>query len=283
MRFVFILSQSCIERDCSQVWTQGENVAFVMDMMNMKHNENTRLPEVCQKLEKELSGPYDCAVVSPTRCRGHVHHEHRLHFMLLREAKKREHFQQSRDCALSERNEMPIHSVEDVSCKYRSPKLGKPNVSIQSDQRRGYWIVSIECKDRSKLLFDTVCTLADLDFDVYHGSVDCQNELATLELFVRPRYHHLESIHDRIEELQHFLEDAIIRRFPKGLKLHVRPSGQPGCLGGLLHALKAANLCVTRSVSHFLCQLFSLKDLICFLGLRCDAMTMGILSIQSMS
>ena len=212
----------------------------------MKNDDNARLSEVCQKLKEELSGlgAHDCAVVCPTRCRGQVHDEHRLHFMLLT-AKKNKHAQLCNGCSF-EGQVSSAATVDDISYKYRSPKLGKPNVNIQPDLRRGYWIVRIRCKDRNKLLFDTVCTLADLDFDVYHGSVDCREDLAILELFVRPRYHHLAAIQDRIEEVQQFLEDAIIRRFPKGLKLHVHPFDTPGCLGGLLHALKSADLCVTR-------------------------------------
>lgn len=30
--------------------------------------------------------------------------------------------------------------------------------------------------DRNKLLFDTVCTLSDLNYDVYHAAVDCEGE-----------------------------------------------------------------------------------------------------------
>lgn len=248
------------------------NVAVVTNVMSMREDDNARLSQVCQKLKMELTGPgpHDCAVVSPTRCRGRVHDEHRLHFMLLT-AKKNKHLQHCNGCAYQGQLSSAAVTVDDLSYKYRSPKLGKPNVSIQPDQRWGYWIVSIRCKDRSKLLFDTVCTLADLDFDVYHGSVDCRNDLAVLELFVRPRYHHFESIHDRIDEVQQFLEGAIIRRFPKGLKLHVHPFDKPGCLGGLLHALKSADLCVTRclgSVKHD-------RTALCLIGPRCDATTMG--------
>ena len=32
-------------------------------------------------------------------------------------------------------------------------------------------IVSIECRDRTKLLFDTVCTLADLNYDIFHATI----------------------------------------------------------------------------------------------------------------
>ena len=51
----------------------------------------------------------------------------------------------------------------------------------------GYWLVTITCKDRSKLLFDTVCTLADLDYDVYHATIDSNDGVAQQEYYVKPR------------------------------------------------------------------------------------------------
>ena len=52
----------------------------------------------------------------------------------------------------------------------------------------GYWLVTIRCKDRNKLLFDTVCTLADMDYDVYHATIDSQEGIAHQEYYIKPRY-----------------------------------------------------------------------------------------------
>ena len=38
----------------------------------------------------------------------------------------------------------------------RSPKHSKPEVDIKPCMQTGYWIISVICKDRNKLLFDTV-------------------------------------------------------------------------------------------------------------------------------
>ena len=42
------------------------------------------------------------------------------------------------------------------SCLRRSTKHSKPDVSIVRCKHTGYWLVNISCKDRNKLLFDTV-------------------------------------------------------------------------------------------------------------------------------
>ena len=69
----------------------------------------------------------------------------------------------------------------------RSPKHSTPTVTISMCSDRNYWLVNIECKDRSKLLFDTVCTLADLNYDVFHATIDSINGRAIQEYYVRSR------------------------------------------------------------------------------------------------
>ena len=51
----------------------------------------------------------------------------------------------------------------------------------------GYWLVTVKCKDRTKLLFDTVCTLADMDYDVFHATIDSTEGVASQEYYIRPR------------------------------------------------------------------------------------------------
>lgn len=46
-----------------------------------------------------------------------------------------------------------------------------PQVTIQHYEHLNYWLVTIRCKDRNKLFFDTVCTLSDLNYDMYHGEM----------------------------------------------------------------------------------------------------------------
>lgn len=221
------------------VWTEGLNVAFVVSIFDKEGRKNLELEQLCTKVKNIFGGENTSTVVRPVTCRGQVHDDHRLHFMLL-ESKRRKGVEYSKP-------EISFCQEDDKFDAHHSPKLEKPNVSIKSDIRRGYWIIHLKCKDRLKLMFDAVCTLADLDFDVYHGSLDCGNGNANLELFVRPRFQHLEAIEDKKKEIKNFLKDAIVRRFPKGLKLHVQLFDDPACLADLLSSLKASNFCVTRA------------------------------------
>ena len=69
----------------------------------------------------------------------------------------------------------------------RSPKHSRPDVSITHSSMSSYWLVTIKCKDRTKLLFDTVCTLADMDYDVFHATIDSVKGDAMQEYYIRPR------------------------------------------------------------------------------------------------
>jgi len=64
------------------------------------------------------------------------------------------------------------------------PELS-PGVSVQSWAERGYSVVTVLCRDRPKLLFDVVCTLHDMDYVVFHGTVDTAGDRARQEFYIR--------------------------------------------------------------------------------------------------
>ncbi|CAM0911849.1 unnamed protein product [Alopecurus aequalis] len=60
-------------------------------------------------------------------------------------------------------------------------------VVVTDCEERLYTVVTLRCRDRPKLLFDTLCALADLQYVVFHGSVhaDGGNDEAYQEYYVR--------------------------------------------------------------------------------------------------
>lgn len=55
-----------------------------------------------------------------------------------------------------------------------------PGVTVQNWTERGYSVVNVQCKDRSKLLFDVVCTLTDMDYVVFHATINTAVDKAYL-------------------------------------------------------------------------------------------------------
>lgn len=54
----------------------------------------------------------------------------------------------------------------------------RPDVNVVNWQDRDYSVVTIRCKDRPKLLFDTICTLTDMLYVVFHGNVEAEGPQA---------------------------------------------------------------------------------------------------------
>jgi glycine cleavage system regulatory protein len=132
---------------------------------------------------------------------------------------------------------------------FRSPKFDRPAVDITHSAAPDYWVVAIACRDRAKLVFDSVCTLADLDFDIFHATVDAAGAdgVARQEFFVRPRAGARAPSPAAAARLRAMLIASIERRFPRGVKVHVRSLDRFGCLAALARQLYAAGLAVTRA------------------------------------
>jgi UTP:GlnB (protein PII) uridylyltransferase len=54
----------------------------------------------------------------------------------------------------------------------------KTHVSVDRYEGRGYWVVNIKSRDRPKLLFDIVCVLTDMQYEVFHAAVTSNSPMA---------------------------------------------------------------------------------------------------------
>ncbi|KAM0908945.1 hypothetical protein ACQ4PT_015128 [Festuca glaucescens] len=77
--------------------------------------------------------------------------------------------------------------LHQLMCEARDPDRAfpTPSVSVESCGERGYSVVTLQCPDRPKLLFDVVCTLADMDYLVVDGTVDTSRGEARHEFYIR--------------------------------------------------------------------------------------------------
>ena len=57
-----------------------------------------------------------------------------------------------------------------------------PLVTVQNWAERGYSVVNVQCKDRVKLLFDVVCNLTDMEYVVFHATINTRIDQAYLVL-----------------------------------------------------------------------------------------------------
>lgn len=57
---------------------------------------------------------------------------------------------------------------------------GHVQVTVENCNDRGYTIVNVRCNDRQKILFDTVCTLTDMQYVIFHATVIAEGPEAYL-------------------------------------------------------------------------------------------------------
>ncbi|KAF7101241.1 hypothetical protein CFC21_102623 [Triticum aestivum] len=122
-----------------------------------------------------------------------------------------------------------------------------PVVVVEDCAERGYTLVNVRCRDRPKLLFDTVCTLTDMQYLVFHGTVIAEGSEAYQEYYIR----HLDdgaaaSDQDR-EQLRRCLEAAIQRRNTEGLGLELCCEDRVGLLSDVTRIFREHGLSVTHA------------------------------------
>ncbi|KAJ0964163.1 hypothetical protein J5N97_029285 [Dioscorea zingiberensis] len=124
-----------------------------------------------------------------------------------------------------------------------------PSISIQNLVKRDYSVINIHCHDRPKLLFDVVCTLTDMDYIVFHGTVhtDPHHNQAHQEFYVR----HSDGTAIRSEEekqkVVQWLQAAIERRSEKGVRLELCAEDRGGLLADVTRVLREHGLAITNA------------------------------------
>ncbi|KAL8161434.1 hypothetical protein V2J09_012923 [Rumex salicifolius] len=123
----------------------------------------------------------------------------------------------------------------------------RPNVVVDNWYDKDYSVVTIRCKDRPKLLFDTVCTLTDMQYVVFHGSVDAEGPEAYQEYYIR----HVDGspVKSDVERQRviQYLQAAIERRASEGLKLELCTTDRVGLLSDVTRIFRENGLTVTQA------------------------------------
>ncbi|KAL6652781.1 hypothetical protein ACP70R_011706 [Stipagrostis hirtigluma subsp. patula] len=129
-----------------------------------------------------------------------------------------------------------------------SPCLPRTEVSVTPCAERGYTAVVVRCRDRPKLLFDTVCTITDMEYVVHHGTVSAEpGGGAYQEYYIRHvDGHPVRSEAERLR-LVGSLEAAIERRTAEGLELEVRTGDRAGLLSDITRIFRENGLTIRRA------------------------------------
>ncbi|KAL6894659.1 hypothetical protein ACP4OV_008757 [Aristida adscensionis] len=151
------------------------------------------------------------------------------------------------------RTERRLHQMmlDDGDCDqiHRHPpdQSQRPNVTVRNWNDKDYSVVTIRCRDRPKLLFDTVCTLTDLRYVVFHANIDAKDNQAYQEFYVRHvNGSPMNTETERLRVIQ-CLEAAIERRVSEGVKLELCTNDKVGLLSEVTRIFRENSLTVTRA------------------------------------
>lgn len=136
----------------AEVWTHNTRAAAVMHVTDEETgsaiSDPERLSRIKQLLCNVLRGSNKSRGAKTVVSHGVMHTDRRLHQMMFADRD----YERSDDNALDEKQ--------------------RPNVSVVNWYDKDYSVVTIRSKDRPKLLYDTVCTLTDMKYVVFHANID---------------------------------------------------------------------------------------------------------------
>ncbi|GAV79541.1 ACT domain-containing protein [Cephalotus follicularis] len=211
----------------AEVWTHNTRVAAVMQVTDEETGsaimEQERLGKIKKLLCNVLKGSNKSRGAKTVVSHGVTHTERRLHQMMFAD----------RDYERAD---------DDIMDDKR-----RPNVNVVNLYDKHYSVVTITSKDRPKLLFDTVCTLTDMEYVVFHANIDAEGPEAYQEYYIR----HIDgspvkSDAERQRVIQ-CLEAAIERRVSEGLKLELCTTDRVGLLSDVTRIFRENSLTVTRA------------------------------------
>ncbi|KAK1312933.1 hypothetical protein QJS10_CPA07g00948 [Acorus calamus] len=126
-------------------------------------------------------------------------------------------------------------------------KTLRPQVCLLDCLEKNYTVVMLSSKDRPKLLFDTLCTLTDMQYEVFHGVVHNSGIEAYQEYYIRHVGGRWKMSEAERQCVTQCLEAAIERRASEGLELELRTKDREGLLLDITRTFRENGVCIRRA------------------------------------
>ncbi|KAH7670223.1 [Protein-PII] uridylyltransferase protein [Dioscorea alata] len=217
----------------AEVWTHNSRMASVVYITDESTRgpieDSDRLANIRRLLRYVLKGNRDKRSAKTAISIGETHTERRLHQMMYA------------DCDYS------IDNVQEEVIGLTISERIKPIVTVENYVEKGYSLINVRCDDRPKLLFDTVCTLTDMKYVVFHATIIAEGPEAHQEYYIRHLDGYPISSEGERRRLIHCLEAAIQRRTTEGLRLELCCNDRVGLLSDVTRIFRENGLSVSRA------------------------------------
>jgi UTP:GlnB (protein PII) uridylyltransferase len=209
----------------AKVWTHNGRIAsliYVKDCnLGTPIEDSEQIDKIEALLRSVLKGDNDICSAKTMVSMAVTHSERRLHQMMFAD--------------------------RDYERKALRPYVDCPIVTVQNWAERGYSVVNVQSKDRTKLLFDVICTLTDMEYVVFHGTIKTAGDTAYLEFYIK----HTDGTPISSEPERHrvilCLQAAVERRASEGVRLELCAPDRESLLADVTRTFRENGLNVTRA------------------------------------
>ncbi|KAM7257128.1 hypothetical protein ACFE04_012869 [Oxalis oulophora] len=209
----------------AKVWTHNGRIAsliYVKDRTSgLPIEDSQQINRIEVRLKSVLKGDNDIRSAKTTVSMAVTHTERRLHQLMFAD--------------------------RDYERKLIMPCEDSLSVTVQNWAERGYSVVNVQSKDRTKLLFDVICTLTDMDYIVFHATINTSEETAYLEFYIRHKDGTPISSEPERERVIQCLQASVERRTSEGVRLELCAPDTQGLLADVTRTFRENGLNVTRA------------------------------------
>ena len=148
----------------AELWTHNRRVACVLCVNDEETKgpieDHSKLHKIKDSLSNVLRGHDSSKEARTDFVNSATHTERRLHQMMFAD----------RDY---ERDSDDDNDDEDLEWDVINEKI-----TVNGCEEKGYSVVNIDCRNQRKLVFDIVCTLTDMQYVVFHATIDSDGDRA---------------------------------------------------------------------------------------------------------
>ncbi|KAK8495837.1 hypothetical protein V6N13_026293 [Hibiscus sabdariffa] len=211
----------------AKLWTHNGRIASLIFVKDCKSgspiNDLQQINRIEARLRNILRGDNDIRSVRTSVSLDITHTDRRLHQMMF---------------ADRDYEKQPV-----LKCAPDSPVI----VTVQNWAERGYSVMNVQCKDRAKLLFDVVCTLTDMQYVVFHATINTAEDKAYMEFYIRHTDGTPISSEAEKQRVIQCLRAAVERRASNGVRLELCIPDRQGLLAFVTRTFRENGLNVTRT------------------------------------
>ncbi|GLU05669.1 hypothetical protein SLE2022_227560 [Rubroshorea leprosula] len=210
----------------SKVWTHNGRIASLIYVKDCNSGcpieDSQKIDRIIARLRNVLKGDNDICSAKTTVSMDVTHTERRLHQMMFADR------DYEREPILQRCTDSPV-------------------VTVQNWAERVYSVVNVQCKDRTKLLFDVVCTLTDMQYVVSHATINTAGDRAYLDFYIRHMDGNPISSEPERQRVIQCLQAAVERRASEGVRLELCTADRQGLLADVTRTFRENGLNVTRA------------------------------------